>query len=166
MQTPLQNALQQLRLDGMISYIEAHPEDFEELLQIAIGSEDYAWNAAWLIHKTMNGNDPRLAGEHIDGIIEAATSKKRDGHQRELLKILFKIDLSETQEAVLFDACAGIWEQIHKQPGLRYTAFKMMMTIARKYPDLLCEIRFFAQPHYLETLSPGILHGLKKMLKF
>jgi hypothetical protein len=30
--------------------------------------------------------------------------KREDGHQRELLKVLAKMDLSEDQEGVLFDA--------------------------------------------------------------
>lgn len=64
----------------------------------------------------MEDNDPRIS-PYILKIIECLHQKK-DGHQRELLKILYRMDLSEEQEGVIFDLCMNVWEQVGKTPSV------------------------------------------------
>ncbi|MBR9976147.1 MAG: hypothetical protein KFF77_11245 [Bacteroidetes bacterium] len=66
-------------------------------------AQPYAWRAAWLLSDCMETNDRRLRGRR-DAFI-AAIPDKADGHQRELLKILLRMDLGERHESRLFDAC-------------------------------------------------------------
>ncbi len=91
--------------------------------------------------------------------------KKKDGHQRELLKILYRMELSEEQEGIVFDLCMNVWEQVGKAPSVRHNAFRMISRIASKYPGLSNEIAMITQEHYLETLSPGVRRSVMKMCK-
>ena len=74
------------------------------------------------------------------------------------------MELDEKYEGVLFDICMGIWEQIIKAPSVRVNALKLIVKIATKHPELKKEISFIAQDHYLESLSPGARHSVKKIM--
>lgn len=67
----------------MISYIAAHPECFNELVEFAISdNQPYSWRASWLLWSCMQENDQRLLG-HINQLIDAIPLKS-DEEQREL----------------------------------------------------------------------------------
>jgi hypothetical protein len=57
--------------------------------------------------------------KHVKNIIRAFADKN-DGHQRNLLIILLKMELTKNYESVLFDKCMTIWENINKQPSVDY----------------------------------------------
>ena len=98
---------------------------------------------------------PRLKKEdlliklHEPEILEVLPHKEA-GHQRELLKLLEKIDIDEEYEGVLFDQCVSIWESIEKAPSVRVVAFRVIAKIAANYPEMKNEIRFLNQDHYVE----------------
>jgi hypothetical protein len=46
---------------------------------------------------------------------------------------------------------------------VRITALKFILKVANKHPDLLEEIVFLTQDHYLESLSPGVKRSIEKM---
>ena len=162
METELEKVLMSFYKEEMILYIANHPESFEELVQLALDDKQpYSWRAAWLLWSCVEENDRRIKS-HIRSIISSLKGKN-DGHQRELIKILYLMDLDENHEGILFDHCISIWEKINKQPSVRFNAFKMIVKISRKYPELSQEIGFLLQDHYLETLSPGVRRGLLKM---
>jgi len=164
MSISLEHVLTHYYKDGMISYMQNHPKAFDEAIELAVSDKQpYAWRAAWLLWSVMEENDLRIKNR-IDDIIREIPSKK-DGHKRELLKILYVMALNEEQEGHVFNICSGIWEQINKVPSIRFMAFKFILKIAKKYPELHNEIAFFTQAHYIETLSPGIKNGLLKLLK-
>jgi len=163
MQTDLEHILTSFYKNGMISYMDTHPEDFEEAIQLAVSNKQpYSWRAAWLLCNCMNKNDTRLQ-RHTKNIIDALKDKK-DGHQRELLILLLQMDLDEDYEGILFQLCVDIWVKINKSPSLRITAFRALIKIAKKYPELSNEIIFLSQNQYLETLSPGIKNSVSKMI--
>ena len=150
--------------DEMTSFMHAHPEVFEEAVELSLTDEQpLSWRAAWLLWDCMEENDPRIK-KHLKRIIEAIVSKK-DGHQRELIKILLKVELNDKHEGVLFDICMNLWEDLSKSPSIRVTAFKFILKTAQKHPDLLKEIKFLTQDHYIETLSPGIKNSVSRMIK-
>ncbi len=164
METALEHTLTSFYKDGMIAYMNAHPEDFEEAIKLAVSDKQpYSWRAAWLLWSCMEENDQRIQA-YIKNIIDTITSKK-DGHQRELLHILLQMEIDEEYEGFLFDVYVTIWEKINKTPSVRITAFKMIVKIAKKYPDLYNEIKFLTQNHYLETLSPGVKKSISKIIK-
>lgn len=164
METKLEHILTNSFKDEMISFMGAHPESFEEAVKLAISKKQpYSWRAAWLLWSCMEQNDPRIQG-YIKSIISTIETKD-DGHQRELLKILLQMELNEEHEGFLFNVCVTVWEKINKKPSVRFTAFKFISKMAKKYPDLRHEITFLTQNQYLDTLSPGVKKSVYKMIK-
>jgi hypothetical protein len=148
----------------MISFINAHPEYFEEAIELAVSDKQpYSWRAAYVLWSVIKENDKRIQ-RHIKKIVEAVKNKD-DGHQRELIKILLMMELDEKYESVLFDFCMDVWEQISKAPSVRVNALKMIIKIADKHPELRQEISFLTQDHYLDFLSPGAKHSIKILMK-
>lgn len=162
--TKLEHILTNSYKSGMVSYLNSHPEDFEEAVELAIGDKQpYSWRAASLVWKCMEKNDQRIKG-YLEKIIESIPTK-RDGHARELLIILQQMELEEDQEGKVFDICMSIWEKIGKQPSVRYHAFKQLSSIAKKYPELLNEIAFLTESMYMDPLSAGVKRGVIRMTK-
>lgn len=163
MKTKLKDVLLNNYRDDMVLYIKNHPSEFDKLIDMAVYNDDIlSWRAAWLLNNSMENNDKRLK-KHIDFIL-SVIKEKSEGHQRELLRALTKMELNESQEVFLYDNCIEIWKEIHKKPGVRYVAFRIIIKIAYKYPDLFEEIFIFTQPHYLESLSKGAKHSINKIL--
>jgi len=78
------------RKEEMISFLEQHPNQFNKAIKISLSKDEKkAWRAAWLIGHCMLDNDERLQ-PYIRQIIISLKNKK-DGHQRELLKVLEKM---------------------------------------------------------------------------
>jgi hypothetical protein len=148
----------------MIAYLNAHQEDFEEAMKLAIADrQPYSWRAAWLLWSCMEKNDPRIR-PHIQTYIDAIPFKA-DGHKRELLKILQAMVLNEEQQGALFTICTDIWIKIGQSPSVRYRALMFMVTIARQYPELANEIILLSLPQYTDPLSSGIRKAALRMIK-
>lgn len=164
MNTALEHVLTHAHKEEMISFMAAHPECFGEAAGLAVSDvQPFAWRAAWLLSDCMEKNDHRLRGRR-DAII-GAIPDRADGHQRELLKILLRMELGERHESRLFDVCMSIWEQPAKSPSVRVTAFRFIVRMAVKYPELANELTGLTQDWYLETLSPGIRNSVDRMLR-
>ncbi|MDP3150272.1 MAG: hypothetical protein Q8N83_14215 [Ignavibacteria bacterium] len=164
MQTELEHILISTYKDGMIAYMETHPEAYEEAVQLAISDKQpFAWRAAWLLWSCMEVNDRRVQ-KHTKEIVKSVKSKN-DGHQRELLKILLLMEIDKKYEGILFNLCLNVWEEINKTPSVRMTAFKFILKLVKKHPELSKEITFLLQDRYLETLSPGVKRSISKMMK-
>ncbi len=73
--------------------------------------------------------------------------------------------LTEKYDGLVFSICMDIWEQIGKSPSVRIISLKFIIKIALKYPDLIKEIEFLTQDHYLENLSPGIKNSAKRIIE-
>lgn len=149
--------------DFLIQLFQEQKEVHTSAIHIALSNQEpQAWRATWILSHCTKKNDPRIQ-PFITNFIEVVTSKK-DGHQREILKILEKMKLDDEQEGRVFDICMSIWENIAKAPAVRYLAFKNIHKICEKYPELSGELEFISQEHYLESLSPGIQKNIKKMI--
>ena len=147
-----------------IIYLKNNPTQFNNAIKIALGNDPIlAWRAAWVIGHSIDKNDKRIQ-PIVKKFVEAIDSKK-DGHQRELLKIIEKMKVPEDIEGSLFDVCISIWEEIHKSSSVRITAFRVLLNITKKYPELSNEIQFLTQDRYIETLSDGIKHSFYKLTK-
>jgi len=164
METAFEHILTSFHKVDMLAYMDAHPDDFDEAIKLAVSDrQPYAWRAAWLLWSCMEENDQRLQ-RCIKNIISTITTKN-DDHQRELLKILLQMKLDEEYEGFLYDVCATVWEKINKKPSVRLTAMKIIVKIAKKHPDLSHEIGFLTQNQYLDSLSPAARKSVSKMIK-
>lgn len=163
MTTPLEEILITSYKEEMISFLNSQPEYFNEAIELAISNKQpFSWRAAWLLWSCMEENDKRVK-KYIKEIVESIKFRK-DGHQRQLLKILFRMKLNSKYEGIVFNICMDIWEQIGKDPSVRITALKFIINIASKHTNLLKEIVFLTEDHYLETLSPGIKNSVERMI--
>ncbi len=162
METALEKVLMSFYKEGMIIFVNSNPQCFDELIELSLSDKQpYSWRAAWLLHDCMENNDSRI---NVKEIINSISTKK-DGHQRELLRILLKMELDEDDEGYIFDICITVWEGINKKPSVRYIAFRLILKIIKKHPNLSNEISFLTQNQYLDTLSPGIKGTIIKMVK-
>lgn len=159
----LENKLMTLYKEGMISFLKMHPSHFDEAIQLAISDKQpYSWRAAFLLWGCMEENDIRIR-KYVRSFVDSIKTKK-DGHQRELLKILYKMEINEKYEAQLFNICMNLWEQIDKDPSVRITALKFIIKLVKKYPELLAEIMVLTQDQYLESLSPGVKRSANRII--
>ena len=150
--------------EEMMTFIKLDDKYFLEAIKLSLTSKQpYAWRAAWLVHSCLEENDNRVK-PYIPEFIQNLKGKP-EGHMRELMKILYLVDLDEDQEGELFNHCISTWEQLGHRPAVRYVAFKHILKIAQKHLDLLPEILLLAQEQYTESLSPGIKHSIQKMIK-
>lgn len=164
METNLEYVLTHHFKAEMIAYLNAHPGDFEEAINLAMANrQPYSWRAAWLLWSCMEKNDPRIR-PHIQSIIDAIPLKA-DGHKRELLKVLQAMELNEAHHGALFTICADIWEKVDQSPSVRYRALMFMVTIAKLYPEVANEIILLSHPQYTDPLSPGIRKAALRMIK-
>lgn len=164
MESGLEHILTNSYKAGMISYIKSHPEDFDELIKLALADKQkYSWRAAWLLWSCMEKNDARIL-PYVKGFIDALESRK-DNQLRELLMILERMELSEEYEGRLFDVCVNVWKEIGKKPSIRHKALTHIVKIGKKYSDLTNEIIFLTQPNYTNSLSGGVKRCVNKMVE-
>ncbi|MGY5354574.1 hypothetical protein [Wenyingzhuangia sp. IMCC45467] len=150
--------------DFLIQLFQEQKEVHASAIQVALSNKQpQAWRATWILTHCTSKNDPRII-PYISHFIEKI-SKQKDGQQREILKILDKMELDEEQEGKLFDICMSIWENLNKASAARYLAFKFIYKTCTKYPDLNGELAFISQNQYIETLSPGIQKIVKRIIK-
>jgi hypothetical protein len=163
-QTPFEEVLISCYKDRMIAYMHAHPEAYDEAAKLAVTDrQPFAWRAAWLLWSCISPNDRRIK-KYINKFT-AGIATARNNQKRELLKILLCVDLTEKQESKLFDQSIDIWKDIAKDPSIRLMAFKMLLKIAGKYPELKSELILLTDEHYLKTLSHGARHSMTKILR-
>ena len=147
----------------MISYVESHPDEFEELIGLALlNKQPYSWRAAWLLSNCMDYNDQRIK-KYIPKIINALTTVK-DGQKRDLINVLRRMEINEEHEGLLFDICVAVWSKIDKLPSVRSSAFKLIIQITKKHPELFNEVVLLTQTEYIESLSHGIKRSIQKLV--
>ncbi len=147
----------------LIYYINSHQKDFAELIKLSVSDEQpYSWRAAWLLWSCMDTNDKRIS-RHTKKIIEVLPNRQ-DNQQRELLMVLQKMELRAENEGRLFDICTKIWKTVNKNPSLRYNAFKTMIKISKKHPDLLTEIKSMTDLYFMDNLTDNLKKSIFKLL--
>ena len=162
METQLEYILRKNLKPENIVFIEQHPELFEELVLLANSDKPLAYRATSLLWGCISDNDPRI-NPYIDNIVNNI-HQKDVSHQRELLKLLLKINCKEEHIPLIFDLCVNMWLN-NSQPSVRFTAFKMMMKLSIKYPELVNEISQLTQDKYMGNLSKTAQKSIIKMAK-
>jgi hypothetical protein len=141
-----------LRKDDMLVFMKENPDQFANALNIALSDDkNLGWRAAWIIHTIMYKNDSRIK-KHIGKLIKSIKNKN-DGHQRELLRILMKMEIDEDNEGYLLDQCIFIWGNINKSSSVRIISFRIITGLLKKYPELHDEVLPLTQKNYYENLS-------------
>ena len=134
----------------------------EDRLKHALRNDKDSWIHAWQINHAKKTELNKLEGQ-IKKIISAIDGKK-DGHQRELLKVLLKLNLTDDQLSLLWDICLRIWLDIQKQSSVRISAYKILVTTAKKYKPLSDELIRLTEDKHVSSLSNGIKNSTYKNL--
>ncbi len=154
-ETNLEYRLTNSYKDDLIAYVNSHQDDFQELIKLSISdNQPYSWRAAWLLWSCMNKNDKRIR-RYIKEIIDVLP-ERQDNQQRELLMVLQRMELDTDNEGRLFDICSKIWRKVIKNSSLRFHAFKTMITISKKYPDLSNEIKSLTDDYHMDNLTDNV----------
>jgi len=162
-ETNLEYILTNSHKDDLISYIKSHQDDFPELIKLSISDKQpYSWRAAWLLWSCMDNNDKRVR-RYIKKIIDILPDRQ-DNQQRELLMVLQRMELDTKYEGQLFDSCAKIWENVNKNTSLRFNAFKIMVAVSKKYPDLSTEIKSLTDTYYTDNLTDNVKKSIGKLM--
>lgn len=150
--------------EAILARFEKNPGLFLEAAELVISIHSpQNWRSCWAIYHLMEDDDERLRSKIPDFI--RAIPGKSDGHQRELIKVISKMELDEEEEGKMFDICINIWESPKLISSLRMTAFRLMMGTLSKYPQVVDELKYFVRPQYLDSLSPGIRNSVKKQFQ-
>lgn len=161
-----------LLLGGPKTYVlerlQREPALIDPLIQTSLtAGHPLAWRAAWALSSVMETNDDRLQ-PYLDSYLSILPSG-HSGLDREILKVLLKMDLPESCRGSLFDLCSGLWERLTLQSSVRYIAFRMLLKIAGDYQDFKDELMYLGDPIFTDSLSPGVrrsvikaLHGFRK----
>ncbi len=164
METELEYILTHTYKSEMIAYMDAHPEAFEEAIQLSLlDKQPYSWRAAWLLWSCMDDNDPRIQ-KFLDKIIDSLPTKQ-DNQRRDLMAILGRMELDKDSEGRLYDISVEVWQRIDKIPSVRYSALIMIVKIAKKYPELFHEVDLLVQGPYLDGLSEPVKKSILKRFK-
>ena len=134
----------------------------EDRLKHALRNDKDSWIHAWQINHTKKTELNKLEGQ-IKNII-LAIDGKNDGHQRELLKVLLKLNLTDDQLSLLWDICLRIWLDIQKQSSVRISAYKILVNTAKKYKPLSDELIRLTEDKHVSSLSNGIKNSTYKNL--
>ena len=150
--------------DGMIAFMHDHPDTFGELVELAVAEEGkLSWRAVWLLWSCMEPNDPRIR-PYVSRLLELLPGGN-ESYQRDALMVLQRMERTEEQDGILYDICTRIWMKVNSIPSVRYNAFRCMVSIANKFPELADETIGLAEPKYLNTLSPGVRQSVARILK-
>ena len=159
LETPLEHILTHKCKAEMIAYMGENPDKFDELLLLALSNKQpYSRKATFLLQNCMSDNEPFLY-EHTGKIIELLPTVC-ESQQRIFLMILQRMQMNRNEEKKLFDICISIWNNMNAAPAVKYNAFKILVNIARKYPELSDTIKNLTTSHYMDSLSKGTKHSV------
>ena len=134
----------------------------EDQLIHALRNDKDSWIHAWQINHTKKTELIKIQNQ-VDKIISAIDGKN-DGHQRELLKVLLKLNLTDDQLSLLWDICLRIWLDIQKQSSVRISAYKILVNAAKKFKPLSDELVRLTEEKHITSLSNGIRNSTYKNL--
>jgi len=149
--------------DEVVSLINKDKSVFEFYSKHITKNEPTSWKASWGLYHALCKDDKRIT-PYLTKIIKSIAGKS-DGHQRELIKIVRKMKLSEREEGYFFDICVTLWEEIHKKPATRYNAVLFIIEMAKKHPEIKNELEHLTSDYYTQTLSQGIKRIFKRKLE-
>lgn len=143
--------------------MEGNPQIVKDFVYYAVSDKEHAWRAAWILHH-YSEKFPREMDKYAQNLIDALKTVERHGHMRELLKIIYKLKLTEEQTSEVFDICYDFLQNNKLQSSVRGMSFMFLIRVADEYPELKGEIEAIFE-NIKDFLSPGIRHGMEMRLK-
>lgn len=163
MSQSIEEVLGTLYTEDLIVYIQANPHRMYDLLELAvIHKPPHSARAAWMLFKCMKKNDPSVL-ERFEDMLRIYP-EVADGHQRNLLSVILKMQIPEDYEARVYDLCLETWCSMSKIPSVRIYALKVLVQLGTKYPEFYNEILCVTEDVYIESLTPGVRRSVMRLL--
>lgn len=143
--------------------LEGNPQVVKDFVDYAVSNKEYAWRAAWILHH-YSEKFPRELDQYAQILINSLKDVAGHGHIREILKVIYKLKLSEEQTSEMFDICYDFLQNNKLQSSVRGMSFMFLMRVANEYPELKGEIEVIFE-NIKDFLSPGIRHGMEMRLR-
>jgi len=154
--------LMTFKKEEMLRFLRDNPDELNYAAELALENrQPLSWRSAWVLWSLFQEGVPFPQG--FSEKILAVIQEKRDGHQRELLKLLWISGIEEEEDGRIFDLCVSLWEDIRKDPSIRIMAMKWMFRISGAHPELLVEMPYYLQEKFTDPLSPGVKRSLEKL---
>jgi len=159
----VESLLSSLLKDDLVAYFELHPQKIRAVIQLAKSSNPpHSARAAWLLSKMVRKKNIKIK-RHIPDILHILPLVE-DGQKRDLINVLRALNLNEKEEGTLYDISITIWSDPGKIPSVRITAFRFILELCNKFPELGNEIILLTEDYYLESLSPGIKRIVHRLI--
>jgi len=149
----------------LLNEYQSNPSLFRIALEDALNAKtSEAWRALWFINHILSPSVEEALLNVYPQLVKRL--EENDASlQRELLKLIQNISLTEEWESYLFDQAQKTWEKIGTKPSTRIQALYCMLSIATKHPSLKNEIALYQEDYYLNDLSPGIKKQAQECLR-
>ncbi|NUQ82155.1 MAG: hypothetical protein HUU10_11155 [Bacteroidetes bacterium] len=150
------------RKPEMVRWVRRTPDSMPVLIRLASGDQGHlSWRAAWVLWDAMEPDDPRVI-PHLSSMIKRLPSLP-DNLIREWLMVMQRLTIPDKLEGRVFDFCLTVWEEIDKQPSVRLNALKLILKMAKHYPELISELGPVFEDRYTDTLTPGARRSFEIM---
>ncbi len=130
-------------------------------LSEALSKKD--WCLIWQINTLKDFDFSHL--KSLIPVCISALKYQHHGFQREILKLIQKIDIEDDLTGILWDTCLSLWLNTKNKPSTRIKALELLTPIAVKYPSLRIEFLELNTRAHIEALSPGIRRSCLKIIQ-
>jgi hypothetical protein len=126
--------------DDLAAMANSNPELYLKLLDaIASGEQTHAMKASWVLgHAARMDKNP--AQKHGHRLLQLLLQAKVGGVQREILKVLELVSLSEEDEGRFVDLCFELLRRPGLDVAIRYYCLRVLRQKVKKYPELKIEL--------------------------
>jgi hypothetical protein len=145
--------------DNMLKQLEKDASLVDAYVEYSLSDKEYAWRAAWVIHH-YSDTYPENINKYADKYIKLLPNLERDGYIREVLRILYNLNLNEPQICEVYDICCELVQNNKVQSSVRAIAFQFIIKVAAQYPELQEEIKIIFE-NIKDYLTPGIRHSVE-----
>jgi hypothetical protein len=144
MKNPEQTLVKGLGKEQVLKLAQAASNDksfCRELVKyIEVDESTRAAKAAWVLSHVASSH-PDVLKQHVQSMLSVLSKAKTGGIQRELLKSLYHLKLSDTDFSKLIDLSFRYLADRNTDVGVKYYSTYILSDALKKYPDLSNEVK-------------------------
>ena len=129
----------------IVQYIGENRERFAKVVYLVTGKDlILSQRASWVmgIHGEMF---PNLILPHLSKLIPLLTKAVHDAVKRNILRVLQYSEIPEKHEAMLLSNCFDLLSSSDAPAAIKAFSITVIVNLAKKYPDLLQELKAWFQ---------------------
>ncbi len=126
-------------------YIGENRERFDEVVNLVIGKDPIlAQRAAWVMGMHAE-KFPHLILPYLSKLIPLLVKQVHDAVKRNILRVLQYAEIPRKYEAKLLSNCFDLLSGSDTPPAIKAFSITVIVNLAKKYPDLLQELKAWFQ---------------------